>query len=496
MSNDRPPSESGDPLDDIQFPDTVIPSEGAPARDRSRRRRSDIQAEAQGTSTEQTPPSGSRTRSRQRRQFTLPKFPALPAINLPFLKKSSEDDTASMARRKPDRPDGPSDDSIFKPLDTSSIDTPRAPRPRRTEQAGLSTSRRSSHASAGGGFQLPKIDFKRLGIWLYVIVAGAIFLGVVIVAGLFKSDGPQTAPNAIWLGSEWTFEAPDSTAVEALTQRLISNRIGTAYAWVSFLKGDNVWSGVTAGTNEFSEVQDNVVSFVAQFREAYPAGQLYGWISLPVEVAGDYRMDDPEVIAAVAEMARRVVEDLGFDGVFLNAEPVWERYSEDFVRLLQAIRREIGDAPLAVAIPPDWSPIGVNIPKPPLIAPGTEWSREFKQRVALLTDEMAIMAYNSGLSTPPDYIEWVAYQTQAYAEAVAGLSSGARVVIGIPTYDNELPAHDITVENVASAVEGVKRGLTRAGAAAAQVGGVAIYAEWVTDNDEWRLFEQFWGNQG
>jgi hypothetical protein len=194
------------------------------------------------------------------------------------------------------------------------------------------------------------------------------------------------------------------------------------------------------------------------------------------------------------------VEDLGFDGVFLNVEQIWNG-DEDFLALLRTVRAALDEeTPIAVAIPPDWSPLEVDIPVPPNIVPGTVWDKEYKQRVALLTNQMAVMAYNSGLNSAEDfdrddYIEWMAYQVEVFAEAVGELETETQLVIGIPSYGPELPAHDPLVENVASALEGVRLGISRIGERAQYVQGVAIYASWETDENEWAQFKSGWVDQ-
>ena len=107
-----------------------------------------------------------------------------------------------------------------------------------------------------------------------------------------------------------------------------------------------------------------------------------------------------------------------------------------------------------MAVPPDWSPLEAEVPVPPLMLPGTEWSRAYKQNVALLSDQMAVMSYHSWLTSANDYEQWMAYQVSTFAEAVSALGEGTTVMIGVPTYDAELPAHDPDVENVVTALNG------------------------------------------
>ncbi|MEO0563498.1 MAG: hypothetical protein AAF125_15425, partial [Chloroflexota bacterium] len=97
-------------------------------------------------------------------------------------------------------------------------------------------------------------------------------------------------------------------------------------------------------------------------------------------------------------------------------------------------------------------------------------------------------------SDPTAYSTWVAYQTKTFAEAVAALNVETEVLMGVPTYPAELPAHDPAVENVETAVRGVNSGLIQAGEAAEVVTGLTIYAEWTTDDQEWSDFQVYWVN--
>jgi hypothetical protein len=336
-------------------------------------------------------------------------------------------------------------------------------------------------------FEMPKFRFPFNRMTLYVIGSVIVVVGVVLFLGTLRNDPAQLLPNAIWIGTEWTYSPQTDEDVDALVTRLREHRIGSVYAWVSWLQRDLTWRGEA----NF----DNVKAFVQQFKSAYPESRLYGWVSFPVEEGG-YRMDNIEIQTEIAAFSQRVIDEFGFDGVFLNIEPVWDNDS-NFLNLLRAVRSRLGtDVPISTAIPPDWSPLGAGIPVPPLIVPGTVWRDSFKQSVALLVDEMAIMAYNSGLSDPNDYAQWVAYQVSTYAKALADIGLATQLMIGIPTYDAEPPGHDPLVENVESAVRGIREGLRQAGDSARFVAGAAIYAGWTTDEAEWLAFLQHWVSGG
>lgn len=346
-----------------------------------------------------------------------------------------------------------------------------------------SAARKAPRQTAPAGrVQMPRFRLPFNRLWLTIIGGILLVLLVVFALGQLRPSRVQVGQHGIWAGTEWTYETPDDEAVKAFAEQLKEHEIGTVYAWVSWLQEDGSWRGTTNFPN--------VKTFVDQFRAAYPEATLYGWISLPVQGGADgYRLDDEGVQDAIAEFSQRVVNDFGFDGVFLNVEPVWDG-DENFLSLLRKVRAAVGiNTLISVATPPDWSPLNPTIPVPPLIEPGTEWSTTFKQSVALLSDELAVMAYVSGLSSPDDYSQWVAYQVVTFASAIAPLGEGTHIMIGIPTFDAEPPGHDPLVENIASAHAGFVLGLKNAGAAAEFVRGMAIYAGWTTDAQEWAAFK-------
>ena len=360
----------------------------------------------------------------------------------------------------------------------------RQQRRRQQAHAQPATTRKAPKQTAPGGrMRMPRLNLTVNRIWITIAAAVIVVIAVVVVLGRLRPTQVEAGPNAIWAGTEWTYEAPDDQTVAEFAQKLRDHDIGTVYAWVSWLQEDGTWRGTTNFPN--------VKHFVEQFRAAYPEATLYGWVSLPVSGGADgYRLDDEGVQQAVADFSQRVVNDFGFDGVFLNVEPVWDE-DESFLSLLRGVRSALGiDALISVAAPPDWSPEGVDVPVPPLIVPGTVWSDTFKQSIALLSDEIAVMAYNSGLSTPEDYSQWVAYQVSAFARAIAQLGEGTHLVIGMPTYDAEPPGHDPLVENIASAEAGYQLGLEQAGLNASFVRGRALYAGWTTDDQEWAAFKE------
>jgi hypothetical protein len=68
------------------------------------------------------------------------------------------------------------------------------------------------------------------------------------------------------------------------------------------------------------------------------------------------------------------------------------------------------------------------------------------------------------------------------------------VLLGVPTYDQHGLMHRAGVETPENALLGVIAGLRGLGGGGT-FEGVALYAEWTTDEDEWRSYERLWRGQ-
>ena len=365
-----------------------------------------------------------------------------------------------------------------------------------TPTPSTATRRVSRQLTPAGGFKLP--DFRvpyvrQLGL---AALAAVFMVALIILVGMFKNDPDQADPNAIWLGADWTLEAHDDSEIEALVELLRENRIGKVYAWVSWLRTDGLWGTTPDAEADFNEQEAQLQAFSEQMNRLYPEAQLYGWLNIRLVPTADGTspMASEDILGSVSAFSLRVVNRLDFDGVFLDVEPVFNN-DNAYLTLLQRVRGTIGqDVLMGVSVPPDWTPLDAEIPTPSVIAPGTVWDMEFKQRVALLVDDLVVQAYNSYLTQPSDYVQWVAYQVQTYAEAVAALQTTTNIVIGVPMFDANLPAHDPDVETLASALNGVRQGLGQAGDAADIILGVAIFNEANMNDADWNTFDSQWLN--
>jgi hypothetical protein len=125
------------------------------------------------------------------------------------------------------------------------------------------------------------------------------------------------------------------------------------------------------------------------------------------------------------------------------------------------------------------------------VAPNFLWSTEYYRRVALLADQIVVMAYDTAIPTPGLYRRYVAYAAQAGTEAILKAGSRARLLMGVPTYDETGLMHRGSVETPENAILGIVAGLRGLGGGGT-FEGVALYAEWTTDPAEWAVYESLW----
>lgn len=343
---------------------------------------------------------------------------------------------------------------------------------------------------------VPKIRLPG-GRWLIAIPASIIVLIMVIAAlGSVNPLEATAPPNAIWLDSSVMYADISDDEIRSLARTLQSNQVGVIYAYVSSLKADNTWAGDEEGRNRYNEVEASVRNFIVRMKQVYPGARIYGWIEVLANPADDYRLDAPTVHTTVAEFAGRAIDTLEADGVLLDVKPV-VRDNDDYLTLLRVVRQDLGlDAFIAAAVPADLSPRGTFLNLPEIIAPGTEWSDDFKQNVALLVDQIVVTAYNSYQTNPVDYIEWVRYQVETYARVLDEISDSEFLIISIPDYADFPPAHDSRIESLAGALDGVLRGynsLSEEGQALLQ--GVAIYSDEGLNEADWAVYRDKWLNR-
>jgi len=296
------------------------------------------------------------------------------------------------------------------------------------------------------------------------------------IAGLSANRGE----NGVWLEYTWYFGRHSAAEEKTLALRLRANQIRYAYFHVRFIK--------PSGRLHF-RYPDEARRLVATLHQEAPGVKILAWVFAGNAQSGQGRVNlaDPAVRRQMAAEARWLTTVCGFDGVQWDYELCPDNDS-DFLALLRETRAVLppGGARLSVAAPM-WVPPG------PLRAFG--WSEAYFSRVAALTDDMAVMGYDSALWLPRAYVYLMREQAVRVTRAVAASPNPrCRILIGVPTYEATW-SHRPHAESLPFALRGVREGLADPAARPEAFAGIALFADYTTDAAEWRTYRELWLDQ-
>ena len=284
--------------------------------------------------------------------------------------------------------------------------------------------------------------------------------------------------NAVWLEHRWLERRHSEPEMELLFTTL--RRRGIGYVYPHVIPFD------TLGRLPPHD-REQLRAFLASARRVAPELKLLPWIG---GLRSGYKRQRPGTIqlADLAQRQRMVAEarglvDEGYDGVHLDVEPV-DDDNVEFLALLRALRTAVGEHRLLSVAATRPAPLG--LPR----APNFAWSPDYYARVAAIVDQLVIMAYDTALPTSSLYRRYVSWAARSVAGALDSSGSNARVLMGIPTYEPYSFMHRRGVETPENALLGVVSGLR--GRTGGTFEGVALYAEWTTDPEDWATYERVW----
>jgi hypothetical protein len=318
--------------------------------------------------------------------------------------------------------------------------------------------------------------------------AAAVAVTACAAAGLYLAWSPagDQAPhpfnqdrNAVWLEHRWIEKEHSPAEMDALFSALATH--GILYAFPHLIPFNAV--GRLPPHN-----RDQMRAFLQSARRAAPGMKVLPWIG---GLRLGYRRQRPGSVnlSDLGQRQRIVAEcrgliDEGFDGIHVNVEPV-DDGNDDFLALLRALRTAIGgDRILSLsAIRP--GPFALPM------APNFFWTPAYYVRVGAVADQIVVMAYDTGLPTAGLYKRYAAWAASTVTSELIAHKSRARVLLGIPTYDETGFMHRAAVETPANAIAGIVAGLRGLGGGGT-FEGVALYAEWTTDAADWSAYESLW----
>jgi Glycosyl hydrolases family 18 len=289
--------------------------------------------------------------------------------------------------------------------------------------------------------------------------------------------------NAVWLEHRWLERPHPMAEMLALFAKLRARGVAYVYPHLIPFSPDGQLPPCD---------REQMRAFLAAARATSPDLKVLPWIG---GLRVGYKRQRPGTIelADLTQRQRMVAEvrgliDEGFDGIHLNVEPV-DDGNVDFLAMLRAMRPAVGPGHVFSVAATRPAPVG--LPR----APNFAWSPDYYARVAAVVDQLVIMAYDTALPTPSLYRRYVQWAASSVTGTLSASGSQARVLMGIPTYEPYGFMHRAGIETPENALLGVVAGLRGLGAGGT-FEGVALYAEWTTDEKEWNVYERIWRNRG
>ena len=312
-----------------------------------------------------------------------------------------------------------------------------------------------------------------------VLILAIILLLMSVIAYLFfPSSIPvnlidEELQTAVWMGVTWSMDEHDSDEIMQLAQTLKSQQVDDVYVYVSYLKAGDF----------FNPTYDHAGEFGTTLKQNVSDMRVLAWIGVPISITQpdgifiSNRLESEAIREQIAEFSRFVVMELGFDGVHLNAELI-PNDDPAFIETLKLIRETLPKdaffSTTAHAIRLDRQVTAMPYP-----AIGHHWTSDYFQEVAEQVDQIALMAYDSGLVAPRDYLGWMTYQVEVSQQALG--NSSTELMIGVPTSEEWTPSHQTQAEQLRIALDGIQAGYK------GRVDGIAIYPYWDTSADEWQV---------
>lgn len=276
---------------------------------------------------------------------------------------------------------------------------------------------------------------------------------------------PQSR-NGLWLRYTWYFGERTAQEVSKLGPRL--QRDGIRYAFFHVRNISREGKLVHRKEAQARVLNDTL-------RAAAPGVKRIAWIYAGNRTAdGLVDWNRPEIRRQMVAEAKWLVETCGFDGVQWDCE-IAPRSDAGIFALLLESRAAFGTDVFIGFAAPMWLPtLGIG------------WDDASFASIAKVCDQIAVMAYDTGAYFPRAYASLVAAQRDRISRAISG--TRCRLIIGLPTYGPGLPSHNTRAENLEIALRGVRQ-------ASEPIEGVALFADYTTDDREWATYRREWLGQ-
>ncbi|GAA4582141.1 glycoside hydrolase family 18 protein [Planotetraspora phitsanulokensis] len=321
--------------------------------------------------------------------------------------------------------------------------------------------------------------------WAVIVLAVLLALGLTAAAALrIEFTGSPaawartTGHDALWMGHAWVDGRKTAADVDALAVRLRQSGIRDVYVHSGPFEADG-----TLRADRYPGAAD----FLKWWREKLPGIRVSAWLGQVVDddVEGSLDLADQPTRARIVAGAKALA-DLGFDGVHYDFEPVQDG-DRSFFDVLTRTRQAIGAKLLSTATQQIEPLPGMRFPLRLAVGHDKYWTPGYFRQVADLTDQVAIMTYDSWTPLPSLYGGHVVRQTKL---AMGLVPENKTILIGAPAYHDHIVALSDFAESVASAADGVRLALTEDGPRSNL--GLALYVDFAATEEDWKEYETAW----
>lgn len=280
--------------------------------------------------------------------------------------------------------------------------------------------------------------------------------------------------NAVWLGHEWVDEFKSEAEIKDLVEKLQWAEMDTVFLHSGPLDENGAVS---------SDLYPYARRFLRVAKNFEPEIEYQAWLG---QVRSKIYLEQEAVRQNVAQTAVKMVEEVGFDGIHFDVEPIWDEDME-FVDVLKRTREALPEAKISVAMAEFIPKLLIN-----LTDERKEWENYNTEvnykNVAEYADQIVVMVYDTGLKRESFY----RFLMREQVIWLTNLLKGRELFVGVPAYDDETRDSDAKVENLENALIGVTNGLNNWRSRKKNFAGVAIYAFWEISDEEWEVYDKYW----
>src|SRR3989344_7757340 len=229
--------------------------------------------------------------------------------------------------------------------------------------------------------------------------------------------------------------------------------------------------GDTAKNGKLKTSEEDIEHFLDKIR-SYESANNFDFVLLPYSeiMLTDYDLTSSGFEDNFVNDYNRLIE-MGFDGIHVDIEAIPSEQREDYLRLLERLGREVPKNkfvsvyPGTIAVEGETNSVWV-------------WSLNYYQQVADRADIVSVSGYDSGSESEQEYNDYLNEQINA----ILSREWNTNLFFTVPTHKSAPETLDNSFEAYSDALDSANDN---------PFTGISVFAEWTTDDNEWRKISNF-----